>query len=77
MNNLQSEKAKKALDFAIKAKHALIGEIAGSQGKARLHAPTFADLCFMIKELETDLALEAPASAPKPKSKKVSKKKED
>jgi len=77
MNNLQSEKAKKALDFAIKAKHALIGEIGGSQGKARLHAQTFADLCFIIKALEADLALEAPASAPKPKSKKVSKKKED
>jgi len=74
--NKENEKAKKALDFAHKAKQALIGEIAGSQGKARLHAATFADLCFMIKELETDLAMaEAPVSAPKPK--KVSKKKED
>jgi len=76
--NKENEKAKKALDFAHKAKQALIGEIAGSQGKARLHAATFADLCFMIKELEIDIAMsEAPASAPKPKSKKVSKKKED
>ena len=52
MNKLDDTRLEKALEFMTNAKTALIHEIAASQGKARMHAPTFAAVCASLNELE-------------------------
>ncbi len=68
-----TEKHQRAYKYLVQAKSALLNEIAASAGKARMHAPTLANILLCIEKLGLEEQKEAPQRKTRPTKKMTDK----